>query len=62
LTLDAVLHGDPGALMSLGERAVRAGFREGMDCAARNLKAAQSTGTQILDAISTPPGGASRAP
>lgn len=62
MTLDAVLHGNPGALMSLGERAARTAFREGMDCAARNMQAAQSAGTQILDTVSTPPGSASGTP
>lgn len=62
MTLDAVLHGDPVALMSLGDRAVRTGFGEGMDCAARNLQAAQSAGSQILDTLSKPPGAASGTP
>lgn len=62
MTIDAVLHGDPGALMSLGERAARTGFSEGMECAARNLRAAQSAGSQILDTLSTPSGAASGTP
>ena len=57
MSLDAMLHGDPAALMSLGQRAARAGFREGMDCAARNLATAQSLGARVLDTVSTPPSG-----
>lgn len=57
MSLDAMLHRDPVALMSLSQRAARTGFREGMDCAARNLATAKSLGAQILDAVSTPPGG-----
>lgn len=56
MSMDAMVHGDPIALMSLGQRAARTGFRETMDCAARNLATAQSLGAQILDTVSTPPG------
>lgn len=56
MTVDAVVHRDPGALMSIGARAIRSGFRETMDCAGRNLQAAQAVGAQILDTVSTPQG------
>lgn len=54
MSLDAMLHRDPLAMMSLGQRAARTGFRETMDCASRNLQAAQSLGVHVLDAVSTP--------
>lgn len=62
LSFDAMLHGDPVAMMSLGQRAARIGFGEGMDCATRNLQTAQSFGAHFLDAVATPPGAKSGTP
>jgi len=57
MSLDAMLHRDPVALMSLGKRAMRTGFEEGMDCAARNLRSAQSVGSHLLEGYSAPHSG-----
>lgn len=56
LSLDAVEHRDPLAMMSISQRAAQAGFREGLDCANRNLQAARTLGERVLESITTSAG------